>query len=189
MEHVIATQAASGFRAEGRLVLAERPPAGAGPGGSGLASVRYDLHADARWRVTSLTVVLVSASGERTLQLESDAAGHWSVDGIPRPDLEDCTDIDISQTPLTNTLPIRRLNWTAAASHDLAVVYVRVPELTAERAQQRYTLIGPGTGPAAAVYRYESGTFRADLPADSDGFVLDYPGLWRRIRPGQGQPY
>jgi hypothetical protein len=37
--------------------------------------------------------------------------------------------------------------------------------------RQRYTRTGDG-------YRYESGSFRADLGVDSDGIVTDYPGLW-----------
>jgi hypothetical protein len=31
------------------------------------------------------------------------------------------------------------------------------------------------------VFRYESGSFRADLTVDDHGFVIDYPGLWQRI--------
>jgi len=33
-------------------------------------------------------------------------------------------------------------------------------------------------------------TFRADLPADDDGLVLDYPGFWSRVRaPQAASPY
>ena len=179
LEHVIAEVTSNGFRAEGHLVLAE----------DGLASVRYDLACDASWQVTRLTVVLSSAAGERTLELTSDGLGHWLADGTRRPDLDGCADVDISQTPLTNTLPIRRLDWSAAAVRDLAVVYVRVPELTAERVQQRYTLISRDTARGDSVYRYESGTFSAELPVDADGFVVDYPGLWQRIRPASRRNY
>jgi uncharacterized protein len=30
-------------------------------------------------------------------------------------------------------------------------------------------------------YRYESGSFRADLLTDEHGLVLDYPPDWRRL--------
>ena len=49
-----------------------------------------------------------------------------------------------------------------------------VPELTVESVHQRYTML------AAGLFRYESGSFRTELPVDEDGFVLDYPGIWTR---------
>jgi hypothetical protein len=33
------------------------------------------------------------------------------------------------------------------------------------------------------VYRYQSDTFQADLHVDSDGIVIDYAGVWRRVHP------
>jgi hypothetical protein len=177
MEHVIAELSDDGFSARSTLVLAE----------DGLASVRYQLACDRHWNLTRLSVTLASAGGQRSLELTCDAAGLWREGGRERPDLDGCTDIDISQTPLTNTLPIRRLDWQTAASYDLDVVYVRVPELTAGRARQRYTLLSPA-GRREAMYRYESGSFSAELPADADGFITDYPGLWRRLRPVPSWP-
>jgi uncharacterized protein len=173
-EHVIAGVTGDGFRAEGRLVLAD----------GGLASVCYTLDCDQDWQFRQLSVVQDAAPGRRTLKLTCDADGQWAADGSPRPDLTGCTDIDISRTPLTNTLPIRRLAWRAGEPRDLAVVYVRLPELTADRVRQRYTLLSRDAS-GAAVYRYESGSFRADLPADPDGFVTNYPGLWQRLETGR----
>ena len=131
-----------------------------------------------------------------------------------RPDLAGCVDIDINCTPLTNTLPIRRLDWAPGQAHDFVMAYVSVPELTVRPVQQRYTCLaarvvgaaqagaddaaadevsaraadagaasaaGSGTSDASAVFRYETATFRADLPVDEDGLVLDYPGFWSRI--------
>jgi len=179
MEHVIARLTPDGFRADGRIVLAEGK----------LTSVRYTLECDPDWQVRRVSVVQDAASGRQALELTSDAAGHWAVDGSVRPDLDGCTDIDISQTPLTNTLPIRRLPWLPGQQRDLAVVYVRLPELTAEPVAQRYTLLSRDAISGDAVYRYESGTFCADLPADADGFVVDYPGLWRRLAaPSRARP-
>ena len=106
--------------------------------------------------------------------------------GQPRPDLAGCVDIDINCTPLTNTLPIRRLAWSPGDAHDLDVAYVSVPELEIKPARQRYTLLdtdGPG---GQSGYRYESGPFRSDLRVDRDGWVTDYPGIWSRV--GRGSP-
>jgi hypothetical protein len=46
-----------------------------------------------------------------------------------RPDLAGAVDIDISVSPFTNTLPIRRLRLARGLAADLTMAYVRVPEL------------------------------------------------------------
>jgi len=64
---------------------------------------------------------------------------------------------------------------------------VSVPELSVRPHRQRYTLLA-AEARGEAVYRYESGNFRADLRVDGDGFVMDYPGLWNRIWPAVSRP-
>jgi uncharacterized protein len=178
MEHVIASSDAAGFRADGQLILAEKD----------VVRVAYRLECDAGWRFTALTITVRSAGDERTLVLSADGAGHWRADGRALPDLDGCIDVDIDCTPLTNTLPIRRLSWSPGATRDLDIAYVSVPELSVRPARQHYTLLEPDQARDEAMYRYESGSFRADLRVDRDGFVIDYPGLWRRVGPGHGVP-
>jgi len=177
LEHVVVSADATGFRAAGQLVVG--PPVGP-------ASVGYQLSCDAGWRVTGLTISSASATGSRSLSLRADEHGHWLADGEPRPDLDGCIDLDISLTPLTNTLPIRRLAWAQASPQDLDVVYVSAPDLTVRRVSQRYTLLAAGPTDNATVYRYESGSFKAEVTVDGDGFVSDYPGLWLRAWPAEG---
>ena len=177
LEHVVISAGPDGFRANGQLILG--PPVGP-------ASVSYQLSCDASWHVSSLTIGAASAAGSRDLTLSADHDGHWLADGQPRPDLDGCTDVDISLTPLTNTLPIRRLHWARGVVHELDVVYVSAPGLTVRRATQRYTLLSAGAADKAGVYRYESGLFTADLLVDADGFVGEYPGIWRRVWPAAG---
>ena len=172
LEHVVVSSDAAGFQAAGQLVLG--PPVGP-------ASVSYQLSCDANWRVTELTITAATAAGTRTLALSADRHARWLADGQPRPDLDGCIDVDISLTPLTNTLPIRRLTWTSGTAQDLEVVYVSAPDLTVRRASQRYTLLKQEADDNASLYRYESGSFRADLTVDEHSFVTDYPGLWRRV--------
>jgi len=112
--------------------------------------------------------------------------GRWLADGYPRRDLDGCSDIDISLTPLTNTLPIRRPGWSPWAARDLAVAYVSAHELSVRPVRQRHTLLSRDEQCKHALYRYESGSFRAVLTVDGDGIVTCYPGLWRRVDPGAG---
>ena len=90
--------------------------------------------------------------------------------------------MDITVTPFTNTLPIRRLSWDTGEVRDRLMVYVLVPEMTHQPATQRYTCLERDpAAEGAAVFRYESGDFRRDLRIDPDGLVIDYPGFWRRV--------
>jgi hypothetical protein len=189
MEHVIVSQeAGGGSRAVSRLIMADER----------LATVEYELVCASRWRFTELTISVTDAAGARSLTLARTPEGRWLADGQPRPDLDGCADIDINRTPLTNTLPIRRLDWSPGRGRDLDVTYVTVPDLTVGKVQQRYTLLTPDAalarrdghagrspqpeaGSDYPVFRYEAGSFRADLQVDDDGLVLDYPGLWRRV--------
>jgi hypothetical protein len=167
LEHVMTRADASGFRADGQLVMVEDRP----------VRVRYLLECDSGGRFTSLAITASESGGERTLLLAATADGHWQSDGTPRPDLNGCIDIDIDCTPLTNTLPIRRLSWVPGEPRELSMAYVSVPALTVRPVSQRYTQLEPD------LYRYESGAFRTDLPVDDAGFVLDYPSYWSRVTP------
>jgi uncharacterized protein len=134
----------------------------------------YRIRLDATWHTREAH--LRTTSGQ-TLHLESDGHGHWQANGVAQPDLQGCIDIDIQATPLTNTLPIRRLDFKQGERLDLRLCYIAVPELTFSVAEQCYTALD------SSLYRFESleNGFTADLPVDEDGFVRDYPGLFRRM--------
>jgi hypothetical protein len=137
--------------------------------------LHYRLRVDSNWHTRA--AYLRTASGH-VLELESNGQGSWIENGKLRPELQGCIDIDIQATPLTNTLPIRRLEWEAGQVTDIRLCYIAIPDLTVTVQAQRYTALTPG-----ALYRFESleNGFTAGLPVDEDGFVRDYPGLFRRL--------
>jgi len=174
LEHLHLAEYAGGWLADGVIVGVER----ARP-----FRARYVVQCDARWYVRELRVDLLDDSNRR-LELMSDGAGHWSDSaGNATPALVGCFDVDISATPFTNTLPIRRLALAPGATADLNVLYVELPELSALPARQHYTCLATNAG--GARYRFEAPAsgFVAELPVDQDGLVVDYPGLFRRLRP------
>ncbi|WNG32290.1 putative glycolipid-binding domain-containing protein [Archangium minus] len=139
-------------------------------------SLRYFLRTDSACRVREVELALLGSDAR--LALRSDGAGRWTDEkGRSLPELDGCIDVDISASPFTNTLPIRRLGLAPDSSDDIVVVYLAVPELSVRRCRQRYTCLGPER------YLFESleSGFRAELPVDSQGLVLDYPGLFRRL--------
>ncbi len=160
---------------------------------------RYEVRTDESWTTNRLEVSTEGAGWLRTLRLEL-AAGRWrastaeqgnldaalaaagharaGLPGVEDPDvLFGAFDVDVSATPLFNTLPIRRLRLLdaeAGVAHRLNVAWVLVPSLEVVQADQIYTPLGPGR------VRFASETFSADLEVDGDGFVTHYPGLASR---------
>jgi hypothetical protein len=140
-------------------------------------ALRYRLVCDSEWRVREAEVRRVGARA--SLLLHSDGQGRWS-DGAGRAlrELNGCQDVDISATPLTNTLPINRLRLREGQAAVVRVAYIRCPELTVSSAEQSYMRLAPNR------YRFESdgGRFRCDIEVDEAGFVTIYPGLFRRAK-------
>ena len=137
----------------------------------------YRVVCDAGWRARRLAVSLVG--GDRAIDLTGDGAGRWTErSGAPFPHLDGAIDVDITATPFTNTLPIRRLDLRRDQAEVIEVVYVEVPALTVTRRRQRYTCLEPGRR-----YRFESldSGFTREIEVDDDGLVRTYPDLFRRV--------
>jgi hypothetical protein len=139
-------------------------------------AVLYRIECDPGWRVKSTHVRVIGA--DAAIDLISDGAGRWrDATGLERPDLEGAIDVDLSITPFTNTLPIRRLDLTAGQHADIRVVYLSFPDLNLTIDRQRYTCLKRDQ------YRYESldSDFARNLDVDADGLIVTYPGLFRRV--------
>ena len=166
LQHLVLTERPDGVVADAVCVVVEE----------GTFAARYRIRCDAGWRCREIDVELVGE--DRALRLRGDGHGHWTDGaGVPLLALAGALDVDLPITPFTNTLPIRRLGLAAGAAAEIAVVYVRAPELSVEIDHQRYTCLTP-----LRRYRYEAvdGTFTRELEVDARGLVLDYPGLFRR---------
>jgi len=144
-------------------------------GAEGGAPIRieYRVLTDARGLTTAVHVRQLVGFEQRSIALLRDEKGNWSVDGKRVAALRSCTDVDLGCSPSTNTLPIRRLGLGVGASKTISAAWIRFPELTVEKAAQKYTRIDEST------YHYASGTFEADLTVDDDGLVMSY-AIWRR---------
>jgi hypothetical protein len=138
---------------------------------------RYEIACDGGWRTRNVSVSVRHPAGERALRLAVDG-GRWLVDGRPDPALDGCLDVDLSWSPLTNTLPIRRLGLPVGqGSGPLTMAWVRFPALTVEPLPQQYDRL------AEDRYRYSSrgGEFTAEIQVDADGIVTAYQGAWERV--------
>lgn len=144
-------------------------------------STRFGVDTDLAWVTRRVRVEVLSAQGSSRLELTA-RDGSWALgDGTPLPDLLGCFDVDVAATPLTNTLPIRRLGLRPGEHRDIAVAWVHVPSLTVRRVRQRYLRNGPADGLDHYTYSDpEHGRYR--LSVDARGLVVDYEGLARRVR-------
>jgi hypothetical protein len=131
----------------------------------------FRIRCDPQWCTRHVEVTVLGGE-HRVLRLEADGEGHW--DG--RPELDGCLDVDIYPSPLTNSLPIRRVG----GDFETTAAWVQIPELTVEPLHQRYTRLEGGNR-----WRYEAlgSGFVTEFEVDADGLVFDYPQLARRLRP------
>jgi uncharacterized protein len=141
--------------------------------------IEYRVLADGAGVTTAAHVRDLRGFEQRTIALERDVKGNWTVDGAVVKALKGCTDIDLGCSPSTNTLPIRRLGLGVGASKTIQAAWLTFPDLVVVKAAQKYTRIDEFT------YRYASGTFEAELVVDEDGLVAAY-AEWRRTGVAMG---
>lgn len=137
--------------------------------------VRYTVMVDAGWRTRSVGMHVQTGDGDARLALLADGDGGWTVGREPVAELDGCLDVDLVVTPATNTLPIRRLDLAVGDAAEIAVAWVRFPELTIEVQEQRYERQAPD------LYRYSAGPYAAELVVDGNGLVVDYEEAWHAV--------
>lgn len=135
-------------------------------GREGPVRIDYGVLVDGDWATRSAEVEIEG----RRIELSTDGPESWSV-----AELEGCTDVDLGFSPCTNTLPIRRLGLAVGEGADVAAAWVRWPELTLQRLDQRYERLAENR------YRYSSPGFEAELEVDEHGLVVAYGDFWRTV--------
>lgn len=154
-------------------------------------SCHYVLSTDERWATLSLEVQTEGAGWARSLRMTRKSSGdEWRIRasetgslagspaGAEHPErIVDALDVDLAFSPLTNTLPIRRLGLlrqSVGSEFALTVAFVELPTLTVIASTQQYTVAGERQ------VGFRSGDYRVGLDVDPEGFVVDYPGLATR---------
>ncbi|RVC57478.1 MAG: hypothetical protein EOS65_20045 [Mesorhizobium sp.] len=165
IEHLVLRLDSGGISAESVAISADHAP----------FAVHYRISCDPDWRAREVEVGIV---GGGRFRLETDGIGNWSKDGVAIRDLTGALDPDLTVTPFTNTLPIRRLRLKPGESAEIAAAFIELPELTTVKSPQRYTCLDEGRR-----YLYESlkSGFRREIEVDQEGLVTTYPDFWQRI--------
>jgi hypothetical protein len=159
--------------------------------------VDYRLEAPERYVTSELELTATAEGWSRHLLLSHDGSGAWRADvsdqgDVPGgswngelPDLSAALDIDIENSPLTNTMPILRHGFQREGSADFVMAFVRMPTLRVEASPQRYEHVRTTERRSVVRYISRDGDFTAELELDADGLLEFYPRLARRIQPGE----
>lgn len=138
--------------------------------------LNYALVCDAEWRTLSGTVTGWIGDEAVTADVLVTPERRWQLNGTDCAEVADCIDLDLNFSPLTNLLPIRRLNLALGQEAMVRAAWLRFPTFKLEPLEQVYRRLDDST------YRYESagGSFVAELKVNEFGLVTNYPNLWRK---------
>lgn len=155
------------YRIRGTVLIAESDVA---------SRVEYVIECDAGWQTRDARIRQVLGDEITLLRLTAEH-GKWRRNGLPAPELDGCSDIDLGISPSTNALPINRLRICLGESRDIRAAWVQFPRCTVEPAQQSYERL------ALHRYRYRSlaSGFSALIDVDDAGLPVEYSGIWRRL--------
>lgn len=140
----------------------------------GPALLHYALELAHDWSTISAIVRGELGSALIDYTFIREATG-WMFNRSPVPGLEAMLDLDLSFTPATNLQQLRRVDLKIGAAVDLPVAWFDIETRSLTRLAQRYERRG------RLAYWYEAPTvpYKALLKLEPNGFVSDYPGLWR----------
>lgn len=158
-------QVGTEFRLQGTAVFLsnERP-----------CCLSYLVSCDANWNTLRGTVSGWIGNDNVNIEVTVDTLRHWQMNGMKKPAVSGCIDLDLNFSPSTNLLPIRRLNLEIGQQAEVNAAWLRFPSFELEPLTQVYTRLDDAT------YRYSSrgGEFVRDVAVNEAGLVTNYPGLW-----------
>ncbi len=163
-DHATLTALPDGWRLDASL----SGPSRDGPTGE------VEVEVDAAWRTRRAEVT--HAGVRRTVT--SDGNGRWWCHGEPAEELAGAVDVAVEATPLTDTLPIRRLlvaGITVGEEVPVTVVSLAVPDATVALVHRTYAASGPGRWRS----RSPDGS-SVEVTVDGDGLVEEHGDRWRR---------
>ena len=136
----------------------------------------YSLETTLNWEVKNFEIEFVTNECDKKF-IGKNYNGKWVINGIEEALYNNVTFIDISLTPFTNTLPIKNINFEKNIEQNISVIYLDVLGSNISLVQQAYKKI---TDTKFSYKNFQS-NFETDILVDNDGFVLDYPNLFKRV--------
>jgi hypothetical protein len=138
-----------------------------------LGRLDYRILCNSRWETLGAEVLGWVGDEKVKLRIAKTRDNAWSINDLSAPQAKGCLDIDLSFSPSTNLLPIRRLNLEIGQEAEVRAAWLKFPDMTLHPLLQRFRRISEHR------YFYDSEIgFSTELEVNAEGFVVDYPPLW-----------
>ncbi|MEM6588478.1 MAG: putative glycolipid-binding domain-containing protein [Pseudomonadota bacterium] len=137
----------------------------------GMASLNYVVRCDRDWVTQSVDLAGQHEGSEVRAKVVNDG-GTWWFDDRQQQSVAGAFDIDLSFTPATNLMPLRRLGTEELP---VSAAWFQYPCAKLVPLDQTYTRTFV---PNVMRYSAKQTKFSTEITVDETGFVTRYPGLW-----------
>jgi hypothetical protein len=141
----------------------------------------YHVDLDSQWKTKTFQLKQNQAGENRSIRIERMSDQDWQVNGVARPDLSGCLEIDLAVSPFTNTLAIQQLRLKPDEAKEMNAVYVQLPQLSVSAARQRYQRLDASEPPRRFLYSGLDTGFVEEITVDEHALVESYPRFAERL--------
>lgn len=136
--------------------------------------LRYRIEVNAAWQTLQCDILAEVDGQLQNYSFRNLGNNQWTMNEVHQPEFDGCTEVDISLTPLTNTLPINRLRLKVTDEAEINAICIDILKQEVKAVRQKYRKL------SAEEYRFENipNDFKAIIKVNSQGFVTDYPPLF-----------
>lgn len=143
-------------------------------GADGFSALDYVVRCDTGWQTISADITGLQDGLNVNLRITRDDKT-WVLNEIPQPQVSGAIDLDLSFTPATNLMPLRRLLASDEASEITRAAWLRYPQADLQPLDQTYGRTGVA---GDFSYKAQQTGYTTRLHIGESGFVTNYPGLW-----------
>lgn len=139
-------------------------------------AIEYEVALTANWDIKEVSIK--SLLDERIIKLVRKGDQWYDGTGKHLVEFDGVEMVDISISPFTNTLPIKRLQFEGKRPQKVDIIYFDENRFSLRRLQQIYSQADERT------YRYqdiELPDFVSNIVVDDEGLVIDFLGMFKRI--------
>jgi uncharacterized protein len=136
--------------------------------------LNYQIECRNNWETSRVKVSGYLGNENIEIEIFADSNKRWSLNGKQVATVDGCTDIDLNFSPVTNSLPIRRLEMKIGEKAKVRAAWLRFPSFELEPLEQIYERISENS----FLYESAGGAFRAEIETDNFGLAIKYGDFW-----------
>ena len=138
--------------------------------------LKYHAQLTHDWLFNLASIEFRFADSTQEFRVSKSGNGGCILNDQPAPEFNGCDYIDIALTPFTNSLPINHLELKVGESREISVIYFDLFENVLKPVHQCYERRSQDE----YLYQNIPNDFEALIKVDGQGYVTDYPGLFKR---------